>query len=244
MIKKLLLVFLSVCYVFAGERTSLTESNGVCEGRIVFKNMDSCLEVVDSGTCVATDARIAKNTPEEVTDLVVLKNPWSDMGLSPCSMHQSPPLYMVTLPHEQKIILLGTTHDFPLTCMLPYGLAQDLIEQSAFVFNEIFGELFKGGPSEVKAHFVLASLLGFNSPPKLDNLPDFCYTSKDCIKKIEDCTRAFYKQFNSLYPDQLSIESEVVKTMASIFDKNGKWYQKAGIVLRNETGTAPHLLDQ
>ncbi len=218
MIKRLLHIFLSVCYVFAGERPSPIESTGtacVAKGRVVL-NMNSCTKVKDSNACVATGtACVAKNTP----DLVVLKNPWSDMGLSPCSMHQSPPLYMVTLPHGQKIILLGTTHNFPLACMLPYGLAQDLIEQSSFTFNEIFGELFKGGRSKVDSHFCLASL------------PDFCYTSEAYREKIKAGIRACYEPFFVELPPEY-LESEVDKYIASIFDENGKWYEKAGIVLR------------
>ncbi|MCX7342701.1 MAG: hypothetical protein NT128_00935 [Proteobacteria bacterium] len=194
MIKRLLPIFLSVCYVFAGERPF-------------------AIEFTENNTgCVATAACVATDTSEEA---IAFNNPWSE-----CHMHQNPPLFKITLPGGQVIVILGTTHTIPLSYILPECLVEDLIKQSVFTFNEIWGELLKGGPSKVDSHF------------GCDSLPDFCFINDACRTKIKDIIRAFYKQFEALYLNPESLESKVAEDMNSVFDENGKWYEKAGIVLR------------
>ncbi len=73
-------------------------------------------------------------------------DPYADMRLSQYPGHPNPPIYEITFPKGQKLLILGTTHNVPLGCMLPYQLAQELIEASDFAIGEIFGELLSHMP--------------------------------------------------------------------------------------------------
>ena len=59
-------------------------------------------------------------------------DPYADMRLSKYPGHPNPPVYEIIFPNGQKLLILGATHTVPLGCMLPYGLAHELIEASDF----------------------------------------------------------------------------------------------------------------
>lgn len=144
-------------------------------------------------------------------------DPRADMCLSSCPMHQRPPIFLITLPHGQRIILIGTTHVFPLWCMLPYGLARELIEQSSFTFNEVHGELLYGACKKIG-----------DSGDK--PIPDFAVVKKEDITKIAAGGRAFLQPF---YSDN-ELDRKVDEAMSTIFDSDGSWYAKAGLLDRND----------
>lgn len=149
---------------------------------------------------------------------MVTFDPGSDMRLSPFPMHQHPPLFLVTLPRGQRIIFLGTTHTFPLACMLDYGLARELIEQSSFSFNEINGTLLKGGSKKV------------DDSSKEEEIPEYAIIKQEDREKIEDGERTFYAQWYSGDP----LKERVAERMATIFDQHGSWYKKSKLFDRSD----------
>ncbi len=163
--------------------------------------------IVDTAVCVSNKVRVP----------LYSFNPLADMPLSPYPFHQRPPIFMVTLPHGQRIIVLGTSHVFPLLCMLPYGLAQDLNEQSAFTFNEINGNLLRSnGSGRVNRRF------------KYKDIPDFAFVSEESKAKLREGQVLIYK---AIYKDPNCLDEVVDKEMSSIFAPDGRWYEKAGILL-------------
>lgn len=176
--------------------------------------------------CLLTTYHIFSSVPQD-EPLIVSKNrsfsmvtfdPRSDMCLSPCPTHQRPPIFLVTLPRGQRIIFLGTTHTFPLACMLPYGLAQNLITQSSFSFNEINGTLLKGGHKKA------------DDTSEEEEIPESVLVKQTDREKIEEGELTFYAQW---YSGEL-LKAKAAESMASIFDQDGSWYKKAGLLDRSD----------
>ncbi len=162
---------------------------------------------VDSATtavCVSNKVRVP----------LCSSDPLADMPLSPYPLHQRPPIFMVTLPHGQRIIVLGTTHTFPLSCMLPYWVARELIEQSVFTFSEIGGKGARSG--RVGRRF------------RYEDIPDFAFVSEESKEKLRKGERVFC---GNVYKDPNCLDEVVDKEMSSIFAPDGRWYEKAGILL-------------
>lgn len=146
-----------------------------------------------------------------------LANQYSDMVLSPFPLSPCPPIFVVTLPRGQKILVVGTIHTFPLGCLLPYKVVQKLIGASDFVLNEIAG-VSLCGQSRGRKKKIYEIL---NDAEVLES----AYIQPTAIARIKDATVKMYNGVGAEYR-----ESFAQDRMDKIFDKNGCWYEKAGII--------------
>jgi hypothetical protein len=159
-------------------------------------------------------------------------DPRIDMRLTKYPEHPCPPIYEVTFPKGQKMLILGTTHTIPLGCMLPYRLAHKIIKASDFVINEINGQLLPGVSSEIT-----------EADDEVENDENLTpYMTESRIQKIKQSVREFYlgetlKEYylnldGSINEEKL--QKDVNIRMSQIFDSSGHWYKKARIIVAND----------
>ena len=156
-----------------------------------------------------------------------MSNPYSDMALSPFPLSPCPPIFVVTLPRGQEIFVVGTIHTVPLGCLLPYNVAQELIGASDFVLNEINGASLCGQSRgrKKKIYEIL------NDAEVLES----AYIQSIAIARIKDATVKTYEGCSPEYR-----ESFAQDRMDKIFDPNGFWYEKAGIIAA--AGSSPEFV--
>ena len=127
-------------------------------------------------------------------------DPYADMRLSQYPGHPNPPIYEITFPNGQKLLILGVVHGIPLECYFSITTAKSIIEASAFSVNEIKGIIL---PSMVDTSMV-------DNRSRFYMAAERCYMTTERIKKIKD--------------------SIIVEEFSKIFDSQGHWYEKAGII--------------
>ena len=109
-------------------------------------------------------------------------DPRINLRLTKYPEHPCPPVYDIIFPNGKKMLILGTTHNVPLGCMLPYRLAHKIIKASDFVINEINGQLLPGVSSEITE--------ADDEVKNDENLTPYMTESR--IQKIKQSVREFY----------------------------------------------------
>ncbi|MBA4250089.1 MAG: hypothetical protein C0440_05835 [Candidatus Pelagibacter sp.] len=169
--------------------------------------------------------------PEAKEMLKQSSSPSMEIHLTAYPVHPFPPVYNITFPNGQTMLILGTIHTVPLGCMLPYKLVNDIVNASDFVINEIYGQIL---PKQIRI------IKDTKKSPDKENF-NFLYMTDAHMEKMREKELEYSKRYyinddgtEKFTGAQKCLENSVVASIAKSFDSNNCWYEKAGIIVSDD----------